>query len=121
MIESDVVSWLREQNFVGDRIRPIRVDQSSNFPAIAYRVTSDSPSYEYPGQEAYTRLRIQLTLWVSTYTAGKALYRDLRQRLPSLVEKPSIRSAIISSIQDSFDPELTLYNPSCDITILGIQ
>ena len=77
-----------------------RLPANPKYPAVAYQVISDLPSYSHQGDSKTTKMRLQLTLWGKTYGAVDDLAQRLRTVLSGLKQK-TIGGILIEGIQFS--------------------
>jgi hypothetical protein len=58
---------------IGRRLLPVYKAQNAQLPVVIYQTISDNPQITHSGYNNLNRIRLQLTIWSSSYATAKAI------------------------------------------------
>jgi hypothetical protein len=102
------------------RCHPVTIPQTPTYPLILYTQISGHRDHTLRGASGHVHPRFQVEAWDETYTGAKTLADAIRNVLDDYIGTASgtvIKSCLIDSERDIYEPEIEVYRKVQDYLI----
>jgi hypothetical protein len=126
MLETGLVALLKSDSTVASlcstRIYPMLLPESPVLPSVTFQTISSVSQYTNDGHTGFTKTRLQIDVWGSTYLAVKTLSEAIRKVLEDytgvLSDGTSVHNISRDNSTDLYEDQAYLYRVQTDWLIL---
>lgn len=107
-------------SLVGDRIRPLKLEQQTTYPAVLYRRVSARPVSTMGEDDALTGTLYEVESWAETQADAVDLARKVRAALArwgGIAGGVTVQQVFFESEIHFYDPELRVHRISQDYAV----